>query len=218
MPNENTIKNISKQALLRLPYYLSYLKKIEENEFISAPRIALDLGLNDVQVRKDLAAVSSCGGKPKIGYEIRLLICDIEKFLGYDNVDEAILVGVGKLGSALLHYDGFKDYGIEIVAAFDNDEFLTNNDFKDKKPVFSMDKLKDLCQRMKIHIGIITVPSINAQEVCNNLVSSGILAILNFSGAHLSVPPNVIVQNENIASSLAVLSSHLRKSLKDQNN
>ena len=112
------VREISRQALYRLPFYLSYLKKAEADGvlYISAPKVAADLDLNEVQVRKDIAKVSSCAGKPKIGYETAKLIKDLEKFLGYDNTTDAVVVGVGSLGSSLLHYDGFSECGFRIVA------------------------------------------------------------------------------------------------------
>lgn len=115
------VREISRQALYRLPFYLSYLKKAEADGvlYISAPKVAADLDLNEVQVRKDIAKVSSCAGKPKIGYETAKLIKDLEKFLGYDNTTDAVVVGVGSLGSSLLHYDGFSECGFRIVAGFD---------------------------------------------------------------------------------------------------
>lgn len=208
-------KEISKQALLRLPYYLTYLKKARSTgvENISAPKVAADLGLNEVQVRKDLAAVSSCGGKPKKGYALERLISDMESFLGYDNVNEAVIVGVGSLGKALYNYKGFSDYGLNIVAGFDNKNYDDDYEQSDK-PIFPVSKLKDLCKRMQIKIGIITVPEICAQSVCNELVESGVLAILNFAPVRLTAPPEIIIQNVNLASSLAVLSSHLRNAIK----
>ena len=199
--------NISKQTVKRLPYYLHYLDHVAELgcRQISAAAIARDLHLNDVQVRKDLAAVSANGGKPRTGYQIAELISDIKTFLGYDNVDQAVLVGAGKLGSALLSYQEFGRYGIEIVAAFDLDERPP----VDGKPVLPLDKLSDLCRRMQIHIGILTVPAKAAQQCCDLLVSSGICAVWNFAPVHLSVPDGILVQNENMAESLALLSQHL---------
>ena len=100
--------NISKQTLQRLPLYLSYIKALPEDapKNISATMIAEALQLNDVQVRKDLASVSS-SGKPKVGYNVKDLVAELESFLGYDNVDDAIIVGAGSLGKALLNYGGF---------------------------------------------------------------------------------------------------------------
>lgn len=203
---------ISKQALRRLPYYLDYLKKKRDEgaKNISATIVAGDLKLNEVQVRKDLAAVSLTGGKPKTGYVTAELIRDLESFLGYDNTKEAVIAGTGKLGQALLSYDEFKRYGLDIVAAFDTDDSLVDN-----IRIFPASRMCDLCSRLKIHIGIICVPPDQAQRVCDDMVKSGILAIWNFAPVHLIVPPNVIIQNENLAASLAVLSQNLEIEIKD---
>lgn len=210
-----TVQGISKQALLRLPYYLNYLKLLQKEGTadVSAPKIAAALALNEVQVRKDIALVSSCAGKPKTGFRVDLLIHDLESFLGYDNVDEAVLIGAGLLGRSLLGYKGFADYGMKIVAAFDCDPSLCDLRFDCEQRIFPMEKLEDLCRRLCVHIGIICVPSESAQAVCDRLVACGIRAIWNFAPMHLTVPDGVLLQNENIASSLAVLSAHLKQSI-----
>ncbi|MGN0519384.1 MAG: redox-sensing transcriptional repressor Rex [Candidatus Fimenecus sp.] len=210
-----TVQGISKQALLRLPYYLNYLKLVQKEgtTVVSAPKIAAALALNEVQVRKDIALVSSCAGKPKTGFQVDLLIHDLESFLGYDNVDEAVLIGAGQLGRSLLGYKGFADYGLHIVAAFDRDAALCDLRFDGEQRIFPLEKLEDLCRRLCVHIGIICVPSENAQEVCDRLVACGIRAIWNFAPTHLTVPDGVLLQNENMASSLAVLSAHLKQSM-----
>ena len=204
-------RSISKQTLLRLPLYLNYLKQFGENqpEHISATTISEALRLNHVVVRKDLASVSTAG-KPKIGHKTADLIAELEAFLGYNDVDDAIIVGAGKLGKALLTYKGFRDCGMNIVAAFDIDEELYDDDYGGKR-ILPMDKLMDLCERMRVRIGIITVPAKNAQAICNLLIESGILAIWNFAPVHLEVPDGVLVHNENLAASLALLSKQLRE-------
>lgn len=204
---------ISKQLLQRLPLYLNYLKNYADKDgYISAPLIANAMRLNEVQVRKDLAAVSSSGGKPKIGFATGQLIRDIEKFLGYDNVNEAVIAGAGRIGSALLANPGFSEYGLKILMGFESDEKLIGTDIAGKQ-ILHIDKLTDVCKRLKIHIGIITVPAESAQEVCDKMVAGGILAIWNFAPVHLNVPDHVVVQNQNMAASLAILSKHLREKL-----
>ena len=169
-------KSVSVQTISRLPRYLNYLKGLPKGSIsnISATMIAEALGLNDVQVRKDLSLVSD-GGRPKIGYAIEELITDIEHFLGYDDTHSAVLVGAGNLGTALLSYSGFAEYGLDIVAAFDVNESLVGCKVNGKQ-VFSLNKLVDLCKRMQIKIGIITVPNYEAQRVCDMLVQSGVQA------------------------------------------
>ena len=212
---ESSYLSISQQTLKRLPGYYHYLKGLHHNDIqhISAPVIARALKLNEVQVRKDLASVSITGGKPKTGFEVAELLDSIESYLGYDNLNEAILVGVGQLGKALLSYKGFENYGMRIVAAFDNRPELQGSKVGDKK-IMSLDKLGGLCRRINARIGIITVPQESAQAVCELLVSNGILAIWNFAPIHLQVDENIVVQNENMAVSLAILSKRLAEKMK----
>ncbi len=204
--------NISKHTLQRLPMYLSYIKALPEDspKNISATTIAEALQLNDVQVRKDLASVSS-SGKPKVGYNVKDLIAELEAFLGYNDIDNAVIVGAGSLGKALLNYSGFKAYGLNIIAAFDLLDEPT--EFQDKT-IFPITQLESFCRKVNIHIGIITVPAQSAQEICDLLVKSGVRAIWNFAPVHLVVPEGILVQNENMASSLALLSNHLREQMK----
>ena len=204
--------NISKHTLQSLPMYLSYIQGLPEDapKNISATTIAEALQLNDVQVRKDLASVSS-SGKPKVGYNVKDLIAELEAFLGYNDIDNAVIVGAGSLGKALLNYSGFKAYGLNIIAAFDLCEEPT--EFQGKT-VFPIAQLGSFCRKVNVHIGIITVPASSAQEICDLLVESGIRAIWNFAPVHLVVPDGILVQNENMASSLALLSNHLREQMK----
>ena len=202
-------RSVSTQTLQRLPLYLNYLRSLPKgkSENISATALADALRLGDVQVRKDLALVSS-GGRPKVGYVTRELTSDIETFLGYHDVETAVLVGAWDLGHSLLSYDGFSGYGLEIAAAFDRDPALVGTTIAGKR-VLSMEKLVDLCCRMQIHMGIIAVPGGEAQAVCDTLVSSGVLAIWNFAPVRLDVPEDVLVRNEDLAGSLAVLAKRL---------
>ena len=203
-------ENASKSTLKRLPFYLDLLKQKKEQsiEYISSSQIAKELGLHDVQVRKDLATASKLGGKPKVGYEINELIRDIEEYLGCYNTNKAVLVGVGSLGKALLGYKGFKNYGLEIVGAFDSYSGIIGEKIKGVV-VHSLDSLPSFIEENNIHIGIITVPVEHAQEECDKLVSCGVQAIWNFAPSILNVPEGIFIQTENMASSLAVLTRHL---------
>ena len=208
-------KKISNAVLKRLPSYLSYLKGLSDQDtpYISATTLAKALGMGDVQVRKDLAMVSD-GGRPKVGYLRENLIEDIEQFLGYDNTNDAVLIGAGKLGQALMDHKGFEEYGLNILAGFDANP---SRDFtEDGHPIYSMDKLESFCRANKVLMGIITVPAPYAQEVCDKLIACGIKAIWTFATVHLEVPSHILVQYENMATSLAVLSMHLRAQMKEK--
>lgn len=201
--------HIPVQTLHRLPIYLSLLKKQQKFGIfnISSGAIAAELGFGEIQVRKDLASVSN-GGKPRVGYLIRDLINDIECALGYGNMNNAVLVGAGKLGKALMSYEGFREYGINIVAAFDASPEVYGSEYLGKK-ILSVDMLKEYCASFKIRMGVITVPAEYAQSVCNSMVDAGILAIWNFAPTHLKAPENIMIKTENMAASLAMLSKHL---------
>ena len=198
--------SIPKATLGRLPQYLEYLRSLPEiRRTISATAIAKALSLGDVQVRKDLASV--CGaGKPKIGYEIDKLITDIESHLGYERLTNAVLVGAGKLGRALLDYDGFEDFGVKIVAGFDCNETVLTKGTKDILPIRDIEVY---CREHDVKLGIITVGVGSAQEVCNKLVQSGIQAIWNFAPVTLKVPNGVLLKQENLALSLAYLNNQI---------
>lgn len=204
--------SISKSSVRRFPTYLNYLKSLPEDVvYISATSIALGLGLGDVQVRKDLGAVCSAG-RPKVGYAVSDLISSLESFLGYDNIEKAVIVGCGNLGRALLDYKGFNEYGIDIIAGFD---VLNTGVTPRGKPIYPMDKFIDTCINSGIRIGIIAVPPESAREICRLMVENGILAIWNFTPAHLDVPEHILVENENMAVSLAILSKHLKQKIEN---
>ena len=208
-------KKISKSVLKRLPGYHAYLKSIQNSDspYISATTIAHALDMGEVQVRKDLAMVSD-GGRPKVGYVREHLIEDIEQFLGYDNTTDAILVGAGRLGQALLGYNGFDEYGLNILAAFDIRPETKRKD--SGKPILPLDQMVPFCKEHKILMGIITVPTEFAQEACDRMIQAGIKAIWTFAPTHLDVPDHVMVHNENMANSLAILSMHLQAQMKDR--
>ncbi len=211
-----TLQGIPEPTLRRLPTYCHLLRRLAQQEVdrVSCTQIGRSLNLDPTQVRKDLAATGIIG-RPKVGYQVLELCARIEDFLGWNNTQDAVLAGVGSLGTALLGYKPFAQNGVRIVAAFDTDPHKTEETVHDT-PVFPLEKLPNLTERMKIHVGILTVPAESAQTVCDLMVLSGIRAIWNFAPAALIVPDSVIVQNENLFSSLAILSSKLAALLKSE--
>ena len=201
---------ISKATLSRVPVYLELLRSLPDERFehISATAIARELSLGEVQVRKDLAAISGAG-KPKLGYLTTELIENLEKCLGGDNFTLAVLVGAGKLGKALLDYDEFEKFGIKIAAAFDsNDKAI---DINGKIKIQPINEFENFCKTNNIQLGIITVGVGSAQAVCDKMVECGITAIMNFAPCKLNVPYGVILENENLALSLAYLNNQINK-------
>ncbi|MCI5905044.1 MAG: redox-sensing transcriptional repressor Rex [Oscillospiraceae bacterium] len=201
-------RSIPKATLGRVPVYLRYVRGLpdEIDSTISATKIARGVFLGEVQVRKDLALISG-RGKPRVGYERDKLICDLENCLGSEKMTNAILVGAGKLGRALLDYDGFEEFGVKIVAGFDcNDSILQTGKSKSILPI---KEIEAYCAVNDIKIGIITVGQGSAQEVCDRLVACGVKAIWNFAPCTLRVPPNVLLKHEELALSLAHLNSKI---------
>lgn len=200
--------NVSPSTVKRLPKYLYYLKQLPaEQTHISATAIALALGYGDVQVRKDLANIAK-GGKPKTGYDRQMLIDALETFLGYKNVHNAVIIGAGKIGMALFEYEGFSAYGLNIVAAFDKDISRVGVNEKGKY-IYPLSDFAEFCRQVNVKIGIITVPASAAQETCDLLCANGIRAIWSFAPAHLNAEKNTLIQYENMAETLAILSGHI---------
>ena len=202
--------SVSKATLGRIPRYLNFLRELspEKVPYISATTISKELDLGEVQVRKDLAMVSGAG-RPRLGYETLVLIEQLEDCLGYNKVTLAVLVGAGRLGRALLQYDGFEHFGVKITAAFDSNDKVINLDSKTE--ILPMNQFKRFCDEHNINLGIITVGEGSAQQVCDQMIESGITAIWNFAPCKLQVPDGVLLQNENLALSLAHLRNRLSR-------
>jgi redox-sensing transcriptional repressor len=204
-------KTVSRKLLKRLPVYLNYLKNLpEDSSNVSATAMAKALELGDVQVRKDLAKVSTTGRR-RTGRNRHQLMQDIEEYLNFAEETGTIVVGTGKLGRALLDYVGFEDAGFNVMAGFDIDPCVDLS--ASRKPIYPINRLEYFCKHYEVHIGVIAVPAESAQEVCDTLVACGIRAIWNFAPVHLQVPDYVTVQSENLAVSL----TSLRMQMKNRN-
>lgn len=208
---EENIKEVSLPTMKRLPYYYQYLKRLQAGgrEVVSCSNLAEGLNIDATQVRKDLS-VTGVKGSPKIGYPVSSTITAIEKFMNWDNMTDAFLVGAGNMGKAIISYGGFKQYGLNIAAAFDIDEKKTGQEIQGIK-ILPVEKLKSLAQRMHIHMGVITVPADQAQSVADIMVEGGIKAIWNFAPINLALPETIIVQNENLACSLGIITRELNR-------
>ncbi len=199
---------ISRPTLGRIPMYLRFLKALPQDmQNISSTVIAKELGLGEVQVRKDLGAL--CGsGKPKVGYQRSELIESLEKFMTGDKV-EAVIIGAGRLGKALLDYSGFEDFGISVLAAFDK-KAQENAISEGGKPIMKISEFSDFCKVHNIQIGIIAVPSDAAQSVSNLFYENGVRLMWCFAPCQLYKPADAVIQYENLALSLA----HLKMQIK----
>lgn len=195
----------------RGPLYMRILREYQQNgfEWISATDIALRFKLTPIQVRKDLA-LTGVAGTPKKGFRVDELLIALKEFLGWNNTNEAFLVGAGALGSALLGHKGFADHGISIVAAFDTDPDIAGTEIHQTK-VMDIKKIPALAKRMGIRIAIITVPAVFAQATAELLVEAGIKGIWNFTSAKLKLPDDIIVHREELSAGFAVLSAKVSK-------
>ena len=198
--------DISVASLQRLPVYLNYLKTLDGAEsYISSCAIARALNMGEVLVRKDLA-FTSAQGRTRVGYKLGELITALEEYLGCNDKKNAVIIGAGGLGSALLAYGGFGNYGIELVAAFDNDPEKSGRDIAGK-PVLGMEELARGVEEYAVKLAVICVPAAYAQGVADLLAECGVKKILNFAPALLTVPEGFIVRNIDVAANLAILSS-----------
>jgi redox-sensing transcriptional repressor len=147
------------------------------------------------QVRKDFSIFDISGNK-RGGYKIDELIEKINTILGKDELQKVVIVGLGKLGSALTHYSGFEKEGIKIVAAFDIDA----SKFKhhEKISAFPLEALPEFVRKNNIRIGIITVPAAAAQQVADTMFSTGIKGILNFAPIQLRGNGDCLINNVNL--------------------
>jgi redox-sensing transcriptional repressor len=197
----------------RMPAYLQLLRVLqsEGQEHVSGTVLASVHNLEPVIVRKDLA-ITGAVGTPRIGFRITELISTIERFLGWDNQTKAVLVGVGSLGTALLGYHGFQNFGFRFVGAFDQDP-KKNGRWVHGRKVQAMDQLNPFVRRGEILLGVLTVPSPVAQATAELMVRAGIKGIWNFTPTKLQLPNEVVTQKEDLAEGLAVLSHRLHHKL-----
>jgi redox-sensing transcriptional repressor len=206
-----TRKLVSAPSIRRLPGYLAIVRQAQKEgaEYISGTIIAQELKVEPIQVRKDLA-ITGIAGKPKKGYPINELVKAIESFLGWDADRNAVLVGAGNLGSAIMGYRDFRLHGLIIAAAFDNNPAKVGKRIH-SVPVYEMSELVKRIRELGVKLAILTVPSQEAQATANALVEAGIDSIWNFTNVKLKLPDSVSVQREDLSSGYALLCVMARK-------
>lgn len=203
-------KEISIQTIRRLPQYLRIFYNLHAygRELVSSTALAEETQLLPIVIKKDLQAVGA-PSKLRAGFKVAGTIAVIEKFLGWNSLNKAFLVGVGHLGAALLGFDGFKNHGLEIVAAFDTNPEKVGSSVHGVQ-VYHTAQLAGIIEKQNLKIAILTVPAAAAQGITDTLVAAGIKAIWNFAPVNLTVPPGVVVQKEDISSGLAELCAKLK--------
>ena len=209
--SNGNMKILRLPTVKRLPTYLHILKRLEQegHEYVSTTALINELDFKPILVRKDLVFMG-IPGKPRMGYALKDMIAAIESYLGWNNPDEAFLVGGGSLGHALLGHKPFEENGLKIIAGFDIDPKKVGAVIHGKK-IFHLSKLSEMVKRMGVRVGIITVPWQEAQHVADVLVEAGIWGIWNFSMVKLKTPPDVVCHNESLSSGLAVFSVKMNK-------
>ncbi|MDR0689819.1 MAG: redox-sensing transcriptional repressor Rex [Spirochaetaceae bacterium] len=212
------IKISAAPSVRRLPSYLHTIRQYqhEGGEFISGTLIAQELNLEPIQVRKDLA-ITGIIGKPKKGYPLEALITAIEKFLGWNVPQDAVLIGVGNLGTALMGYQEFQFHGLNIMAAFDKNHEKIGTTVHGV-PVLDVETMGIQIRNFGVKVAILTVPSGFAQETTDMLVNAGIVGIWNFTNVKLKVPDQVIVQKEDLSSGYALLCVTMQANRTEERN
>lgn len=208
--NETVLNVIPLPTIRRFPAYLRVLKYFsgEGFEWISATKLAEDLKLKPIQVRKDMAC-TGVEGKPKVGFKVSDLILAIEHYLGWDDTTYAVLIGAGNLGSALIGYKGFTENGLRIIGVFDKDRRKVGKQIGGVV-ISSLDDLAETVEKLNIKIAIITVPAEAAQETAKLAVEAGIKGIWNFAPKSLNLLEDVIIQKTDLATSFAELSAKMK--------
>src|SRR4030042_695415 len=202
-------RKIPEGTISRLFIYLREVTSIVNMNIrtVSAAELGDRTNLSDAQVRKDLGYFGQFGVSGS-GYDTQELKAALEKILGKGKTWNVSVVGVGHLGSALLAYSGFKEHGLNLVAAFDSESKKIGKNVGGAtiQPIEEMPKaIRD----KKVSIGIITVPAESAQEVADRLITSGVECILNFAPASLNVPENIKIKDVDLSRELETLSYFL---------
>lgn len=198
-------KNISMAVIKRLPKYHRYLKELMKNDVdrISSKELGEKIGFTASQIRQDLNCFGDFG-QQGYGYNVKELYNQIKSILGIDREYKTIIVGSGNIGQAIAKYTSFTSLGIDLVAIFDSNPELINKKIRDVE-ITDMSELDLYLKNNDIDIGVICVPKLNAQKVCDELISGGINAIWNFAPVDLVVPEHVKVENVHLSESLLTL-------------
>lgn len=198
------------ERLMRYYRFLSESKAGRPLETVTSAQIADALDIDPTQVRKDFGAIGLLG-MGRVGFDVCEVCRAIRNVLGFDGRYDAVLVGAGHLGGALLAYSGFERYGFHFIAAFDNHKDRIGTTVAGCE-VRSMRSLAPYVKSRQIRLAALTVPVDVSQKLTDRLVSVGIKAIWNFTPTRLIVPNGVLVRNEHISVGLSEIAYHLKQS------
>lgn len=207
--NNKNIDKIPEPTLRRLPWYLSGIKlmKVRGKNYVSSTALSRETGIDASKIVKDLSYVN-ISGRTRVGYDIDEMISVLEEFLWPKKVHKAYLFGVGNLGAALLQDSGLKQFGLEIVGAFDVNKNIIGKSINGI-PVYDIASLSNKMKNSGVEIGVLTVPIEVAQSVTDNMVENGIKGVWNFTPFRIRVPENIVVQNTSLYAHLAVMFNRL---------
>lgn len=212
--NENrTI--LPEPTIRRLPWYLSYVRMLNHLhvEYVSSTQISKELNVQSSQIAKDLSFLN-IRGKTRIGYEVRSLLVELENFLGFNRQHDAVVIGTGSLGTALMQDHGLEHYGLNIVAGFDvRNEVIGKN--LGGLPVFDINELASWQREHHVSIAILTVPVERAQETADLAIASGVTALWNFTPYRIKVPEDVVIANTSIYAHLAIIYNRMQNTYSD---
>jgi redox-sensing transcriptional repressor len=209
MTTVTRIEKVPEPTLRRLPWYLSVCRLLKQQgeQYVSSTRLSKETNIVASQIAKDLSCVNIVG-RTRVGYEIDNLLSVLEDFLGFTRVHKAFIFGAGRLGSALLNDKGLRQFGLEVVAAFDTNPRVVGNNVAGI-PVFHINELEAKMKRYDVRIGILTVPIDRAQEVADKMVVWGIKAIWNFTPLRIRVTDDIVVQNTSLYAHLSLMFNRL---------
>lgn len=208
---QNTARAVPEATVARLAVYLRVLSEMAEqgSTTVSSEELSAAAGVNSAKLRKDLSHLGSYGTRG-VGYEVEVLIGQIERTLGLTRKHKVAVVGIGNLGHALANYGGFPGRGFPVEALFDVDPDLIGVPVGGI-PVSHLDDIPAVCVERDISIGVIATPPAAAQSVCDRLVDGGVQSILNFAPVVLQVPEHVEVRKVDLAVELQILSFHVAR-------
>ena len=198
-------------TIRRLPWYLSYVRMLDNMNvgYVSSTQISKELNVQSSQIAKDLSFLD-IRGKTRIGYEVRSLVTSLEDFLGFNRHHDAVVIGTGSLGTALMQDHGLEHYGLNIVAGFD-----VRGDVIGKQlggvPVFNIADLTSWQQEHGVSIAILTVPVEKAQETADLAIASGMTALWNFTPYRIKAPEGVVIANTSIYAHLAIIYNRMQE-------
>lgn len=214
-------KNSVNRAILpeptirRLPWYLSYVRMLDKLhvDYVSSTQISKELNVQSSQIAKDLSFLN-VKGKTRIGYEVKSLVAELEDSLGFSRHHDAVVIGTGSLGTALMQDHGLEHYGLNIVAGFDVRPEVIGQKLGGL-PVYDINNLPGWQQEHHVSIAILTVPVDHAQATADRAIASGMTAIWNFTPYRIKAPQDVVIANTSIYAHLAIIYNRMQQTFID---